>query len=638
MHGKINNDLASIPACTQQCSENDGGQTSKWCDHCIEWKKLLDTYKRQKSQINTQRTKSWLWSTSYEEIIDIFLPVNWTGSFNISDISCMCHLWKNCKMFDIAENTMQRLMKVRNEYFAHSSEVTLTIDKKMEVFDVLFDLVAEKDMQAYLDINKCRRELKEIQDKEYVPVLEAINELKKEIRNNNAESKENRQEFNQAFQRLLDKTDEKQVATKETWILQKEFQNDLEAHIQECNQAFKRLLEKTDEINVATKETFYSLRQNYKCVCAILLFAGLAILFSLKPFPSLHDSGSDLLPNIKIGPKHNRGCLSEQYTFPFPQDLPLLNFLGHHRKLVGREWLFRELEDSVLKNDNLRGVMFLANIGYGKSAIIRHLLCAGEGEKGYELRQHVKAFHVCKFDIRSTRLPSRFVRRLIGFLATASAEYGSIIEYLGNNSLFYDQSACESDIKACFDLAVTQPLQQITGDMEPVLFAIDALDECYDSNKETNPIMDILQSRLSKLPKWFKVVITARNGTISAWFKQHVLLQNLQFSDSNNTADIKEFISESNITNTAKEALYQSKGNFLYVNKLLENKDSIENYKDLPQSLEEIYEENFSRHFGTTERYFDTAKRILEIIAVEICRHIYQKPMNIAQVEAILLI
>ncbi|XP_052816639.1 uncharacterized protein LOC128243122 isoform X2 [Mya arenaria] len=314
-----------------------------------------------------------------------------------------------------------------------------------------------------------------------------------------------------------------------------------------------------------------------------------------------------------------QSCLSEQYTFPFPQDLPLLNFLGHHRKLVGREWLFRELEDSVLKNDNLRGVMFLANIGYGKSAIIRHLLCAGEGEKGYELRQHVKAFHVCKFDIRSTRLPSRFVRRLIGFLATASAEYGSIIEYLGNNSLFYDQSACESDIKACFDLAVTQPLQQITGDMEPVLFAIDALDECYDSNKETNPIMDILQSRLSKLPKWFKVVITARNGTISAWFKQHVLLQNLQFSDSNNTADIKEFISESNITNTAKEALYQSKGNFLYVNKLLENKDSIENYKDLPQSLEEIYEENFSRHFGTTERYFDTAKRILEIVCASMC-------------------
>ncbi|WAR20436.1 hypothetical protein MAR_002274, partial [Mya arenaria] len=59
---------------------------------------------------------------------------------------------------------------------------------------------------------------------------------------------------------------------------------------------------------------------------------------------------------------------------------------------LDEEWLFAEIQDS-LEQTKSRGMLLLAQMGYGKSALISHLLCAKQNEKGRLIRDKVVAFH-----------------------------------------------------------------------------------------------------------------------------------------------------------------------------------------------------------------------------------------------------
>ncbi|XP_052767162.1 uncharacterized protein LOC128207967 [Mya arenaria] len=78
---------------------------------------------------------------------------------------------------------------------------------------------------------------------------------------------------------------------------------------------------------------------------------------------------------------YDKGCFQENYEYPFQQDLPLIGYFKTHKPLIGREWLFAKIQDS-LEQTKPRGVLLLAQMGYGKSALISHLLCAKRNEKG----------------------------------------------------------------------------------------------------------------------------------------------------------------------------------------------------------------------------------------------------------------
>ena len=72
---------------------------------------------------------------------------------------------------------------------------------------------------------------------------------------------------------------------------------------------------------------------------------------------------------------------------------------------------------------------------------------------------------------------------------------------------------------------------------------IDALDECFDSDK-TSEIIEILSSKIQHLPKWLKLILTSRNLTmVTAQIPRTVRRTSLFTNDERNVKDIRLYVS-----------------------------------------------------------------------------------------------
>lgn len=316
------------------------------------------------------------------------------------------------------------------------------------------------------------------------------------------------------------------------------------------------------------------------------------------------------------------GCLSEQYSVPFPQDLPLLGYLTEHNDLVGRQWLMEQLEQELFTSNrtggNINGVILAAELGYGKSAFITSLLCPKSQEHTSLLHKHIVAFHVCKFDIRSTHSSERFIRRLVGFFTMKSAEYGNIISMMPESTILYDRDSCDKEPEACFDQGITIPLKQLKGVPDtPWVVVIDALDECEHSGN--NPVLDLLSSRIKHFPKWLKLLVTSRNMTALSRLKK-LNINYLLSDDSRNVDDVKLYIQKSFPMSSNHQKIDnlvdKSEGSFVYIIQAIKwivDTGGIDTDIEFPRDLGDIYEINFDRQFeeGNT---FEVPKKILEIV------------------------
>ncbi|XP_053402179.1 uncharacterized protein LOC123550023 isoform X2 [Mercenaria mercenaria] len=264
------------------------------------------------------------------------------------------------------------------------------------------------------------------------------------------------------------------------------------------------------------------------------------------------------------------------------------------------------------------GVVLVAEMGYGKSAFISKLLCPGSSESAISIQKHIVAFHVCKFDVRSTHCSERFIRRLIGFFAMKSAEYGNIISMLPEAHIVFNRDSCEKEPDACFDQGITIPIKQLSNHMNtPWIVVIDAVDEC--ENTGSNPILELLSRRMKHLPKWLKFLVTSRNIT-SLTLLRKMKIEQLYSNDSRNKNDIKAFIQESFPVNTNPDMINtlvdKSEGNFVYIIQALKwilDKKDYDNVPDFPSDLGDVYEINFDRQFVDAEAY-RIPKLILEIV------------------------
>ena len=320
-------------------------------------------------------------------------------------------------------------------------------------------------------------------------------------------------------------------------------------------------------------------------------------------------------------------CLSENYTFPFPQDLPLFDYISHHTPLTGRQWLFEKLHSTLFnQSSTLKGVHLVGPMGYGKSAICTHLLCASGNSSAGILRQHIVAYHICRFDVPSTKFPDVFIRRLIGFLANKSKAFHSAIGRAGSSSICYDVQRCREDPIACFDQGIISPLNTINVTLDkPWIILIDALDECSTGDGLANVVLDILRRRAAHLPKWIKFLITSRGVQgIEEFSKLEVVY--LSNNDTRNEADMKEFIQTNVVTNwvsgilgeSVTQQLITSVGkkdtSFLYISQSVLYYRNNNKISRIPPTLVEIYQSNFERLFGFDRNNFMSARKILEII------------------------
>ena len=183
----------------------------------------------------------------------------------------------------------------------------------------------------------------------------------------------------------------------------------------------------------------------------------------------------------------------EIYSIPFAADLQLNGYLRKHESLVGRQWLYTELEKQLSELEfRQKGIVLTADIGYGKSAFVSHLLCSKEAS----IQKRVIAYHICRYDVLSTKNPALFIRRMMGMIANQLPEFGSHVSMLPNTSVFFDKYLYEQDPNLCFDQGLQFPLREIY--VPPGvnrIIVIDALDECADGFRGSNKIADLIRQR-----------------------------------------------------------------------------------------------------------------------------------------------
>ena len=151
----------------------------------------------------------------------------------------------------------------------------------------------------------------------------------------------------------------------------------------------------------------------------------------------------------------------------------------------------------------------------------KQIICASKDESALWIRERVVGFHIGRFDVKSTRSPARFVRRMAGFLTTYLPGCKETF-YVKNpsNGLVYDTSRCAEDIEACYEQAIIMPLNEIQS-TNMQIFVIGAMDECVDHQTSANAIFELISRRLWKLPDWLKWVIFSRDIPLEINHEHH---------------------------------------------------------------------------------------------------------------------
>jgi len=287
---------------------------------------------------------------------------------------------------------------------AHSDSLTLTQKETDDVFDCLMDLVKDKDAKCYINQNECINELANLRRRDDVLVI------LHELQNESNYTKDN-------VKTIMNILDEQQEERRKT---------------AECRKRAERFW-------------------NTLFIC-FFVFIVPCLAFACGIY-----NGSD--KDTKVYTFNN--CISEEFVSPFYQDLPLLGYMENHEYLVGRQWLFEEIRTELDYGDK-KALILTADMGYGKSAIFKQIICASEDASALWIKHHVIAFHACWFDVRSTRSPARFVRRLAGFLMTRLPGFKDVFHTLvPKQGLIYETTKCNEDIEACFDQSILLPLDKM---------------------------------------------------------------------------------------------------------------------------------------------------------------------------------
>ncbi|XP_060566989.1 uncharacterized protein LOC132725819 [Ruditapes philippinarum] len=593
--------LAGYPPCTQNCSTSFKCQYGKWCRTCSCWRnELLKT--RKSPNVRWELTHSWEWPRSYTNIIEVYIPANWpNGDIDIKDVSTACFIWENCsEQFKIKPFIIKNIRQFRNKYFGHNMSMKATDLEKTKVFDVLKDLFKEPDVQGHIDAQDCINHLLNIeQGKQIEKWMIAVQNLLEHHRFKLGDIATNTEQHHHI---LEDIQTSQNVSVEGQEDLRREVKNirtDFTIFRSDFNTIFKR----NDSI-------FSNMAKGLDIIVSLLLVIFvMSGIFVFKYFEY----------ETEMDKYHDRACMSEQYSVPFSQDLPLLGYLNEHKALVGRQWLMESLHHDLFNSNNSKnhGIVLVAEMGYGKSAFVSKLLCPGSMNIAKDINKHIVAFHVCKFDVQSTHLLERFIRRLVGFFAKKSAEYGNIVSMFPESHILFNRDSCNKEPEACFDQGVTIPLKQLSSVTDtPWVIVVDAIDECGRSGN--NPVLNLLSDRIRQLPKWLKFLISSRDVPQLTMLRK-MKLNYLYSNDSRNKEDLKTFIEKSFPKHTHRAMIsnlvYKNEGNFVYIIQalkwIIDNNDN-ETVPDFPADLGEIFDINFGRQFGYTS--YMIPKLILEII------------------------
>ena len=304
------------------------------------------------------------------------------------------------------------------------------------------------------------------------------------------------------------------------------------------------------------------------------------------------------------------------------QQFDFSSHLAYKREgFVGRKWFFLELEYIFEKDLGAAGVLITGGPGSGKSALMSQLVCSSYSSR--VIHKNIIGYHLCEYSEKGKRDGARFVRNLVDQIA---ARFPGYSEHVIKNEPMRRElqgTLCQQDPTGCFFTSILGPLREFKPPDGLRYIVIDALDECFQSDR-TSEIIEMLSSKISHFPKWLKVILTSRNLTmVTTKIPRVIRRKPLYANDKRNEKDIRfyvsRFISQNsffmdrllaamNVTSRTyamrtflDEVITRAEGNFLFVKTALQymnDTDGVVDLRSLPTSLFDLNNIFFNRQFG----------------------------------------
>lgn len=289
-----------------------------------------------------------------------------------------------------------------------------------------------------------------------------------------------------------------------------------------------------------------------------------------------------------------------------------------------------------MEHTNARGVLLIGNPGSGKTAFVSNLLCSRTSSTF--IHNRILGYHFCMHSDKGTQNAAKFVGNLANMVASRFPEYGKII---ASDSFVYRvlHNNCPQDPEWCFQEGILTPLKNLLHQpKEPWYVIIDALDECTTDGKAE--LLSMLKSKVRRLPKWLKLIITSRNISSITTSLDGMQILELRSDDQRNQDDIDVYLSlkvfplKSTIlyriktffsitdNNTPEKRIVTSlvekaQGNFLFINVVLDflfaTPESVSWTENFPKTLDNTFQLYFERKFGSSES-FRSLREIFEVL------------------------
>jgi tetratricopeptide (TPR) repeat protein len=283
----------------------------------------------------------------------------------------------------------------------------------------------------------------------------------------------------------------------------------------------------------------------------------------------------------------------------------------HVPKFVGRQWLFRRIDDWLADPQASRIFWITGYPGVGKTALAAYLC---------HQRRDVVAFHLCRHGHSDKADPRRCVMSIAYQISSQLFEYQQRLV-----SSLYDLPS--KSAATLFDNLIVQPLaRQSQAPEHPLLIVIDGLDEATRNGR--NELAEFLAREFPRTPPWLRLIVTSRPDPevkdplqkLTPLYLEADLLEHLQ--------DLRSYLCQ-RLTLLAGDRgpvgeevinniLEKSGGIFLYVDLVLadlkEGRLSLTRLEDFPRGLGEVFHQFFRRQFPDRAIFRQRHRPLLEMI------------------------
>ncbi|XP_078384792.1 uncharacterized protein LOC144667264 [Oculina patagonica] len=549
------------------------------------------------------------------EIAKLFLP-DLGGHADIRsaddmDITGILNLMYWCNQFIIPQPLIKEVRETRNNKWVHVPNLELTDADKKVAFDAIENLLLDPNIAHDPDVQQA---LKKIGDLKCVSDLHSMEArvladfkevITKELSNINTD---------------LATLMEESVRNERQQSQLKQQQEVMEKQLEDLNRKRKH---KDNKFWLSFCSLFGNLTRNIKGIKKSHVAAWLMVLLLCR-FNVILDDSFD-----------RDGCSIQVYSDQLElKYFDFSDFINSSRaEFTGRQWLYQEME-SVLEHTNKRGVLITGNPGSGKSAFLSYLLCSRTSSPF--IHNRILGYHFCMHFDKGTQSGAKFTGNLANMIAWRISDYRQVIltDSFVRRVLYKD---CPQDPEWCFEQGILTPLKKLKRlPMEPWYIVIDALDECANDKAE---ILNMLKSKLPRLPKWLKLIVSSRNVSSITASLHGLQRVELRSDDERNRDDIDTYLSlkvfslKEYIVHRIKTALKitdnetptqkiisslaeKSQGNFQFVKVVLDlwlaSAESV-TWDTFPKTLDSSYQLYFERRYGTPES-FQSLRQIFEVL------------------------